>query len=744
MTYRKRIYRRRAFRVRSAMSALIVWMLCATFLAPVATAEVVNLRVNQIVQNGGQFTLYVSATDRDNNPVAVNDPTESYEVRADALQPVTPLSAAAFSATGESVSYIIAVDVSGSVTKQEVKDIKQALHGFVSRLSGDYIKLITIGSEINVVADFTNDRSALDAIIDSKIHRDDPKTYLYQGLIRAMESATTQMVGGPRRTAMIIFTDGGDDSDGVWTADDVIERMESTRLPVYAVALKGNAKMNPSAVNRLCEDTGGALYKEEDYTVAGALDRIRSAVENCVVLTCAPADPAYFGVKASRWSVSLQAGGRMVNSSTYQITTSPTSPPERVALTFHDAGILKAIKLRLGKADDADLFEEDMAAIAALTELYAQDMGISDLQDLAMMPNLKELFLKNNNVSDISVLKQLSQLTAVNLDGNGLKDISTLKYIDNLKTLSAKNNELGDITFVRTLDNLDQMDLSDNQIEDIAPLRNLSNLTSLNLSNNRITSVQPLASVASLTALDLRGNPFTDQEALRALADAGCLILLDAPIATPTPKPTPSPTPTPAPTLATTAVTSPTPSPVPSAGQMAIRWVLTNWLYLIIAAIALLVLIIILTVVRGGKRADPEKIARKDWDYDISDDPEKTIAMDEFFGDDPEKTVELDKGGLKIRFLVEYKGRTKESVLPIRKTLIIGRAADSGLVLEDKTVTRHHAELNLKYDALYIQDSNSAAGTILNGSQITREANLRKGDVLKLGETTVKIADIGR
>jgi succinate dehydrogenase hydrophobic anchor subunit len=721
------------FRMRAAvLSLILVLMLCAMLHSPAAAADAVNLKINQIVQQDGQFALYVSALDQGNLPVALNDPPENFEVQADALQPFKPISAAPFSRSGEGVSYIIAVDVSGSVTKQEVKDIKQALHGFVAGLGGDFVKLITVGSEINVVADYSNDRSALDAVIDSKISRDDPKTYLYQGLIRAMDSAAAQMLNGPKRTVMIVFTDGGDDSDGVWTADDVIVRMDAMRLPVYAVALKGNAKMNPSAVNRLCEDTGGALYKEEDFTVAGALDKIRSAILNATVLTVAPSDPAYFGVKDSQWSVSLQAGGREVSSKAFVITTKPTAPPARVPLTFHDAGLAKAIKAALGKAEGADLYEEDRSAIESLTSLDAHGMGVADLQDLAMMPKLTEIRLNDNSVTDISILKQFSQLSAISLDGNGLKDISPLKYLDSLKMLSAKDNSLADITFVRNLDNLEQLDLSENKIEDVSPLRYLSKLTSLNLADNRISKAQPLAGLASLTALDLHGNPLSDQESLRSLSDAGCLLVLDTPLATPTPKPTVAPTP------------APTPAPAPSAGQLALKWALSNWLYLALGAIALLALIIVLAVVRGRKNPPVESI-----DVDFSSfgrmggAEEKTLPMDNFNMGDPDKTIPLGSPGNRtIRFLIESGGRTKETARPIKKTLTIGRAPDCDLVLEDKHVSRKHAALNLKYDALYIQDLGSVSGTQLNGSPIVRETTIRKADIVKLGETTLKIIDI--
>ncbi len=738
MTGQNRICRGRMMAKRGAL-ALILLLVWVMLLPAAASADVASLRVNQIVQDEGRFTLYVSALDGSNTPVALGGAPEQYEIHADALAPIHPASATTFAQSGEGVSYIIAVDVSGSVTKQEVADIKQALHSFVAGLNGDYVRLITIGSEISVVADYTRDRSALDALIDSKIHRNDPKTQLYEGLARAMDSTSAQRVDGPRRTVMIVFTDGGDDSDGRYTADSVLKRMESMRLPVYAVALKGNAKASPAAVNQLCEETGGALFKAEELGVLGALNQIRAAVQNSMVLICAPEDAAYFGVGGSKWSVALESDGWIVSSNTYEITTRPTAPPVKVALSFHDAGMARAVRGMLGKPEDAALYEEDLPAIAALTQLYAQGLGIGDLRDLSMMPNLAEVRLKDNNIADVTPLSKLEKLTAANLDGNNLTDLAPIKHLDSLKILSVKDNEIASVSFLKTMENLEQLDLSGNNVEDLTPMRGLEKLTALNLSNNRITKAQPISGIASLTTLDLRGNALADEESLMALSDAGCLILLDVPL--PAPTPTAAPTPTPAPTVSP----SPSPTPAPSAGQRTLRWALANWLYLAIGAAALLALIIALALIRARRAPDREE-GDLEWHPGggIPGDPEKTVDMSGFMDGDPEKTVELDRNRVKIRFLVEYKGRTREVNLPIGTTLAIGRAPDNDLVLEDKAVSRKHATLNLTYDGLYVKDIGSVSGTTLNGAQIVRERNVRKGDILKLGETTVRIADISK
>ena len=53
-----------------------------------------------------------------------------------------------------------------------------------------------------------------------------------------------------------------------------------------------------------------------------------------------------------------------------------------------------------------------------------------------------------------------------------------------------------------------------------------------------------------------------------------------------------------------------------------------------------------------------------------------------------------------------------------KSTCIIGRATDSGLVLEDESVSRRHAVLRLDRKGASIEDATSSLGTLLNGVRL--------------------------
>ena len=74
-----------------------------------------------------------------------------------------------------------------------------------------------------------------------------------------------------------------------------------------------------------------------------------------------------------------------------------------------------------------------------------------------------------------------------------------------------------------------------------------------------------------------------------------------------------------------------------------------------------------------------------------------------------------------------------------REEVILGRALEAGVRINDKNISRQHARINTIYDnemqpADYVlTDLNSRNGTLLNGQRITNE-KLQNGDKISIGE----------
>jgi adenylate cyclase len=66
--------------------------------------------------------------------------------------------------------------------------------------------------------------------------------------------------------------------------------------------------------------------------------------------------------------------------------------------------------------------------------------------------------------------------------------------------------------------------------------------------------------------------------------------------------------------------------------------------------------------------------------------------------------------------------------------VIVGRAADAGLVLDDKHASRHHAAITRESGAWVITDLNSGNGLYINGERVSRKV-LAGGDVILVGHS---------
>ncbi|MGI8882693.1 MAG: diguanylate cyclase [Pyrinomonadaceae bacterium] len=74
-----------------------------------------------------------------------------------------------------------------------------------------------------------------------------------------------------------------------------------------------------------------------------------------------------------------------------------------------------------------------------------------------------------------------------------------------------------------------------------------------------------------------------------------------------------------------------------------------------------------------------------------------------------------------------------------REEVILGRALEAGVRINDKNISRQHAKINTIYDGknqiteYVVTDLNSRNGTLLNGQKITQE-KLQNGDKISIGE----------
>lgn len=71
-----------------------------------------------------------------------------------------------------------------------------------------------------------------------------------------------------------------------------------------------------------------------------------------------------------------------------------------------------------------------------------------------------------------------------------------------------------------------------------------------------------------------------------------------------------------------------------------------------------------------------------------------------------------------------------------KKIIRLGKKNDNDIIINDKTVSRNHVEIETTQDSFLLRDLNSTNGTLINGTRV-KEAFLSPGDIISIGNTKI-------
>ena len=85
----------------------------------------------------------------------------------------------------------------------------------------------------------------------------------------------------------------------------------------------------------------------------------------------------------------------------------------------------------------------------------------------------------------------------------------------------------------------------------------------------------------------------------------------------------------------------------------------------------------------------------------------------------------------------------KNGILELNKPLItVGRGNANDLVLNDASVSRFHAVIKLRDNSIYVADRGSTNGIVLNDEKISKETELKDGDVALVGLYRLRLENV--
>lgn len=83
-----------------------------------------------------------------------------------------------------------------------------------------------------------------------------------------------------------------------------------------------------------------------------------------------------------------------------------------------------------------------------------------------------------------------------------------------------------------------------------------------------------------------------------------------------------------------------------------------------------------------------------------------------------------------VAMLLVHEGNSPKTQWPlVKRTTVVGREADSDIQIDDRQVSRRHAEITQTVEGYTLRDLGSKNGTFLNGEPVTQKPRLiRNGD----------------
>ncbi|NBT44094.1 MAG: FHA domain-containing protein [Gammaproteobacteria bacterium] len=137
---------------------------------------------------------------------------------------------------------IFLVDTSKSISEQTYSRIRSAIATWIKQMgASDKAAIITFGSQVTVTQDFTNNRDDLSSKVE-QLKPVDPKTKLNDALLRALDFGQRRDADLPLRRAIVLLSDGMDDSADGASSQEVQMKLEQAPLPVYAISFESGLK----------------------------------------------------------------------------------------------------------------------------------------------------------------------------------------------------------------------------------------------------------------------------------------------------------------------------------------------------------------------------------------------------------------------------------------------------------------------------------------------------------------------
>lgn len=261
--------------IRNVKKILVMSLtLCLLAGSTVQAEETEKLYMEGYTAKDNQLNIYLNTTAEENFT------KEDFEVIiGDSTYPVDKVQT--FEASGQNVSYLFLVDVSGSVTEADIKNAKEILGEMTELMKeGDNAAVLEIRDEIGE-CEFLDNKESLAERMDA-IERTKEDTNLYLGIRNALDILSTDENCHPKK-CLVVISDGKDDQKNGILFEDVRDAVKNADIPVCTLAMplrasEQSAELAPDKVMKsFTENAAGGVYinyaeNNDNIAIAKAFD----------------------------------------------------------------------------------------------------------------------------------------------------------------------------------------------------------------------------------------------------------------------------------------------------------------------------------------------------------------------------------------------------------------------------------------------------------------------------------------
>jgi Ca-activated chloride channel homolog len=204
------------------------------------------------------------------------------------------------------LAVVFALDVSGSMTREELLKLRSAMTIFTQRLAKthSYFSIMSFGMEVKTLQPFTNRAEKLERSFDKILRETEGlSTHLYDAVddaVRALEKKAPRAVMNnvPVRRVVILVTDGFPVGDTVKPAT-VVERANSAEVSIFNLILPSFSRRQSSTrkplptpldVSGLSDKTGGSSFYLTGDNYDGMFGKLAEEITSTYVLAFYPDD----------------------------------------------------------------------------------------------------------------------------------------------------------------------------------------------------------------------------------------------------------------------------------------------------------------------------------------------------------------------------------------------------------------------------------------------------------------------